>query len=124
MKGIMNCTYCGCEYEAERISSQYCTARCRVAANRSVTEVSVTQTPLVTLKGDPDVTVGGVVRKETTLNTDLIGPDVYYWPRTNPERINWGEHMSMDQLKEAGLVANRVPIPGDWDYVGVHEEAA
>ena len=39
--------------------------------------------------------------------------------RTNPDSLNWGPHMTSDQLHEAGLKANRVPIPGDWDYVGV-----
>lgn len=39
--------------------------------------------------------------------------------RTNPDVLNWGQHMTSDQLHDAGLKANRVPIPGDWDYQGV-----
>ena len=39
--------------------------------------------------------------------------------RTDPDSLNWGEWMTADQLHEAGLKANRVSIPGDWDYVGV-----
>lgn len=50
---------------------------------------------------------------------ERIGPEVYYHPRTNPERLNWGPRMTRAELDEAGLKANRVPIPGDWDYVGV-----
>lgn len=44
-------------------------------------------------------------------------PDSYI-PRREPERLNWGEWMNRTQLEYAGLKANRVPIPGDWDYVG------
>lgn len=51
-------------------------------------------------------------------NDARIGADVYYVPRNHPERLNWGEHMTAVQLKDAGLVANRVAIPGDWDYTG------
>ncbi len=42
-----------------------------------------------------------------------------YVTRTNPDRLNWGPWMNSDALNEAGLKANRVPIPGDWDYEGV-----
>ena len=48
-------------------------------------------------------------------------PDNYY-PRREPERLNWGAWLNMDQLKQADLRANRVPIPGDWDYEGVMTE--
>ena len=41
-----------------------------------------------------------------------------YATRTNPDLLNWGQHMNSDELKQAGLKANRVPIPGDYDYVG------
>lgn len=53
---------------------------------------------------------------------EFIGPDVYYHPRTNPQCINWGEPMTGSELKAAGLVANRVSIPGDWDYAGVVDD--
>ncbi len=39
--------------------------------------------------------------------------------RTAPDKLNWGTHMTPDELHKAGLKGNRVPIPGDWDYVGV-----
>lgn len=48
-----------------------------------------------------------------------IEPDGHYATRTDPDSLNWGEWMTADQLHEAGLKANRVSIPGDWDYVGV-----
>ena len=39
--------------------------------------------------------------------------------RTNPDSLNWGKWMTMTELKQAGLKANRVSIPGDWGYIGV-----
>ena len=39
--------------------------------------------------------------------------------RTNPELLNFGPWLNADQLKVEGLKANRVPIPGDYDYKGV-----
>ena len=42
-----------------------------------------------------------------------------YTLRTNAELLNWGPWMNSDELKQAGLKANRVPIPGDFDYKGV-----
>lgn len=44
-------------------------------------------------------------------------PDLYI-QRREPDRLNWGPWMNSDALNEAGLKANRVPIPGDWDYTG------
>jgi len=46
----------------------------------------------------------------------------YYAARTNPGLLNWGEPMSLNELKTARLKANRVPIPGDWDYDGCCEK--
>ncbi len=43
----------------------------------------------------------------------------FYIPRREPDKLNWGAWLNMAQLEQAGLKANRVPIPGDWDYVGV-----
>jgi hypothetical protein len=39
-----------------------------------------------------------------------------YATRTNPEALNWGKPMSLNQLRAANIKANRVTIPGDWDY--------
>ncbi len=48
----------------------------------------------------------------------IASPDKYA-KRAIPELLNWGPWMSMAALEQAGLKANRVPIPGDWDYAGV-----
>ncbi len=45
-------------------------------------------------------------------------PDMYI-ERARPELLNWGKRMNMNELNIAGKKANRVPIPGDWDYEGV-----
>jgi len=39
-----------------------------------------------------------------------------YRRRYEPERLNWGPPLSAPDLKQAGLRANRSPIPGDFDY--------
>ena len=39
--------------------------------------------------------------------------------RTNPDKLNYGPHMNVAELEKAELKANRQPIPGDHDYVGV-----
>ncbi len=45
-------------------------------------------------------------------------PDLYH-PRSEPELLNWGKWMNTEDLKKNGFKANRVPIPGDFDYVGM-----
>jgi len=42
-------------------------------------------------------------------------PDKYI-QRREPEKLNWGKPMTRAELHDAGLKANRVTIPGDWDY--------
>lgn len=42
-----------------------------------------------------------------------------YATRAEPDKLNWGPWMDSGELQEAGLKANRVSIPGDWDYSGV-----
>ncbi len=44
-----------------------------------------------------------------------------YASRAIPDRLNWGPWMNSTQLEQAGLKANRVSIPGDWDYEAVTE---
>ena len=40
-----------------------------------------------------------------------------YRRRCDPEKLNWGEHLTIEQLSQAGLRCNREPIPGDWDFI-------
>lgn len=46
------------------------------------------------------------------------GNPAKYVKRVCPELLNWGLWMNSTQLEQAGLKANRVAIPGDWDYEG------
>ena len=46
-----------------------------------------------------------------------LNPDDYI-TRREPGRLNWGPWLNTAQLEQAGLKANRVSIPGDWDYAG------
>lgn len=60
-----------------------------------------------------------------TENVTRVTPDsnvTHYATRTNPDTLNYGEPMTAYQLKQAELKANRVPIPGDYDYKGVCEQ--
>ncbi len=84
----------------------------------------------------PDETVTRTVTKQVTPVTDgvtveaegsrsiTVGLDDYlsrpeaYITRREPEKLNWGPWMDMAGLEQAGLKANRVAIPGDWDYEG------
>jgi len=82
---------------------------------------------------EPSVTEDGCVTPEVLMKIDKACGDYpdrpslehyqdspeYYVQRAHPERLNWGPYMTADQLAEAGLVANRVSIPGDWDYQGL-----
>ena len=45
-------------------------------------------------------------------------PDKYI-TRQEPERLNWGRWMGVHELEANKLKANRVSIPGDWDYLAV-----
>ena len=77
-------------------------------------EVSAGVTP------SPDsVTVGDIpiTRCACVMDYQLNPSD--YIPRREPDRLNWGPWMNSAQLEQAELKANRVTIPGDWDYVGV-----
>lgn len=42
-----------------------------------------------------------------------------YAQRTTPEALNWGPWMNLVELDASPFTANRVAIPGDWDYKGV-----
>ena len=42
-----------------------------------------------------------------------------YAVRENPGHLNWGDPMNYHELQVSEFKANRVTLPGDWDYVGV-----
>lgn len=58
-----------------------------------------------------------IAEQPTGIDHYYANPDMYI-TRREPERLNWGAHMSLAELGKAGLKANRVSIPGDHDYTG------
>tara|TARA_Y100000310_G_C20641166_1_gene793994 strand:+ start:1381 stop:1755 length:375 start_codon:yes stop_codon:yes gene_type:complete len=40
-----------------------------------------------------------------------------YRRRFEPDRLNWGAPLDNRGLKQCGFRANRIPLPGDFDYV-------
>ncbi len=56
-----------------------------------------------------------LIDKQYGLADYHANPDNYA-PRAEPDNLNWGPWMNTAQLETAGLRANRVTIPGDWDY--------
>ncbi len=78
-----------------------------------------------TVTGEPCTELGPIdhalIDGRGGLSDYYANPDKYI-PRSEPELLNWGPWMNMAQLEQAGLKANRVSIPGDWDYEGVAHE--
>lgn len=112
------CKHCNGPIEGK---GKFCSDKCKQAAYRAKRN---TVTP-------PTVTNGPVTQSESvTVNEQDDGPSIAHYnanpsryaPRTNPQLLNWGKPMSGEQLAHFKLVANRVPIPGDWDYAGVVTE--
>ena len=96
----MKCVNCGKEAEGR---SKYCSATCKTIYNRNKNRNTKSVTP--------------------NRNSETVTPDQLQAARdrrTNPDLLNWGDPMTSAELHDAGLRANRVPIPGDWDYNGVY----
>lgn len=85
--------------------SKYCSGACRTAWSRK----SVTPNETVTAES---------VTKVASLE-DYQGHPEDYARRTNAVILNWGPWLNREQLERSDYIANRVTIPGDWDYSGV-----
>lgn len=46
-----------------------------------------------------------------------------YRLRCDPEKLNWDEPLSAEQLNQGGFRANREPLPGDWDFAETQDAA-
>lgn len=133
----MRCISCGNEYEAKRKTSKYCGPKCRKLAFQENGKVSVPGVSVpdrndewrqanveqtVCLVNDAGMPVVSYDRDGKIGKKDyLTHPDMFA-KRTNPEKLNWGGWMTQGELEDAGLKANRIPIPGDHDYVGCCEK--
>ncbi len=110
---------------ARALQSQLPTQAAQLANRTGIEEMYATKTATLIGTGEPQelpiefAMADTIVAVEVgTLEHYHSNPEMYA-TRTNPDRLNWGKSMTGDQLEQAGLKANRVPIPGDWDYEGV-----
>lgn len=114
---------CGNEFCSAAISGRqvYCSDRCRKAVSRtdnSDKPKSDTETGQIesivfpTEKGPVEISL------VASLEDYESNPD-RYTTRAFPEKLNWGQPLTFHELQASSFKANRVPIPGDWDYVGV-----
>ena len=89
---------------------------CRQRKRDSVTPKNVTG---VTADDERDTpAIAHVTDLPVGLEHYYANPDMYAH-RAHPDELNWGKWMNSHELEQAGIRANRVPIPGDWDYEGV-----
>ena len=96
----MTCMQCGKEALGR---SRYCSDSCKTVYNRNKNRnTSNRNTETVT-----------PLFREGSLAHYYAEPDKYIL-RSSPERLNWDEWLGMDELDD--FVANRVSIPGDYDY--------
>jgi hypothetical protein len=100
------CKRIGCN-EAVSGKSLYCSGACKTAHNRHSNKPEPTQIEPTHVE----------IATDTPQPTQPTQAPILA-ARTNPDRLNYGDHMSSEQLADAGLAANRIPIPGDDDYDG------
>jgi len=111
-----NCRICGKE-----CTGKTCSGACRAKLSRRTESVETFQAHA----HDKERTVEAHAPTRTASLEDYQANPDDYATRNDPARLNWGPHMDNAELEASHLyVANRVPIPGDWDYEGVVEEAA
>ena len=128
----MYCAECGNEVEqAGNRPKRFCSDKCKQAAYRNKRNAPTVTDSIVT---PPEPVTAGQPRSGVIKSDSTLRDEAYYLDnptpkqmidararRTNPDKLNWGQWMTPDQLHAAGLIANRVPIPGDWDYEGQYQ---
>ncbi len=117
----MECKQCGTVLEGRQ--REYCSDKCRKRASRtkstpedgsqSTNADKTAVEPGQIERGQPAVC--GIIPEGS--REDYTARPYAYAIRAVPDKLNWGPWMNSQQLAEAGLKANRVGIPGDWDYV-------
>ncbi len=120
----MNCENCDKEFEPKRSTARYCSPKCRKLAFRALKDMQDGNAKVdANLKGKeldltkPLTCEGQGWKPKPSLEHYQEYPD-HYALRTAPEKLNWGLYLDAVALKARGFVANRVSIPGDWDYEG------
>lgn len=113
----MKCKWPDCKHEA-RAKSPFCSGTCKKRYHRaSGTDVPVEVGQKQVGQADCVPVVEGGRMMQVGLDHYRTCPDQYA-KRVHPELLNWGLWMNRTELEQAGLKANRVSIPGDWDYEG------
>ncbi len=114
----MKCKWHECDNEA-RAKSPFCSGTCKKRYQRTSgtnVPVEVGQRPSGTEVGQ-----GAIINEESVVSYEnylKYQPLGMYATRANPETLNWGAWMDKAQLKQNGKTANRVTLPGDWEYKG------
>ena len=113
------CVQCNQPYEAIKATSRYCSAKCRVAANRAgsvtVTPLSVTPEPSGSVTQADPVTLRHADPVSVTLDDCLHVQQAA--GSTSHNTVNTYQWLSAGQLPPHTV--NRVSLPGDADYNGV-----
>ena len=119
------CRNCGATRRNDDSDPDYCSGKCRRLDERGpltetgVAEVGEAEVVIVDeLPDKPKIRLpdGVTLVQKGSLDDYYARPEAYH-RRLEPEKLNWGIKLDVKQLKQAGLRANRVPIPGDWDFV-------
>ena len=109
----MKCKNCDAELTGRQ--KVHCSDRCRKALSRTnKSDISNSDTEVGQITAEELVQIEAVAMPGTL--GDYYARPSQYAQRTNPDKLNWGPYMTTEQLADAGLKANRVSIPGDWDY--------
>ena len=112
----MKCKWKECDNEVTG-KALYCSGACRSKASRASVSPTVSQVTVSLPRYDTVEPIAHVTSLPVGL-AHYYGNQDKYIPRACPELLNWGPWMNSTQLEQAELKANRVTIPGDWDYVG------
>ena len=96
--------------EANRIAAQKRRDKVK-GMTADVTEGMTNVTP-----NEAHVTPDTVIPDRTASLMDYHANPTDYIPRLEPDKLNWGQWMTVSELERDGLKANRVTMPGDWDY--------
>jgi len=107
----MICVECGVEFESKRSTARYCSAKCRVTANRvsvteslSVTGIDVTDKVSVALPGQMPVNFG-----RPDCECRMCRNNRYSGSRFVINHGGYKAELAVNEL-------NRVSLPGDIDY--------
>ena len=108
----VKCRFCGATLKHDKTSDQYdpeyCSGKCRKEDGSEPYIKSAEEQAMVVKEAK--------LIKPATYKDYQRNVGGRYVRRFEPEKLNWGQPMSANDLLQAGFRANREPIEGDWDY--------